>query len=289
MAIKDILVELSGCDSDGSALEAALLVAEPFGARLDVLHVQPGPMDIIVHAALKQFSSKMGNTELIHALQHEAENRALAAEAAYETFASARFPGGRGGSGASASWRQIEGDPATIVSAEARYNDLVVVGRGSEKDELPVDAVANILVRCGRPLLLAPNTALKSIGKTIAIAWKETAEAARAVTAAMPLIERAERVLVLTADEPRADLALNLKAAERLAQSLPHHGVKSEARRVLFGPDLASRMLARSAAEAGADLLVMGAYSHSRTRELVFGGFTRELLVACELPLLMLH
>ncbi|HYM18106.1 MAG TPA: universal stress protein [Micropepsaceae bacterium] len=290
MAIKDILVELSGCDSDGSALAAAYFVAEPFGARLDILHVQPGPMDIIVHAALGQFTSKMGNTELIHALQHEAENRSLSAKAAYETFANARFPGGRNApSGTSASWRGIEGDPATIVSQEARYSDLVVVGRGSERDDLPADAVANILVQCGRPLLLAPNAAVKSIGRTIAIAWKESAEAARAVTAAMALIERAERVLVLTADEAHADPVLNLKAAERLAQSLARHGVKSESRRVLSGSELASHTLARSAAEAGADLLVMGAYSHSRTRELVFGGFTRELLMRCDLPLLMLH
>ena len=156
-------------------------------------------------------------------------------------------------------------------------------------DELPVDAVANILVGCGRPLLLVPNAAVKSVGKIVAIAWKETAEAARAVTAAMPLLQRADHVLVLTADEARADPAANIRAAERLAQALARHGINSEARRVPAGGEHASRALVGSAAEQGADLLVMGAYSHSRTRELVFGGFTRELLLSCDLPLLMLH
>src|SRR5262245_49635418 len=123
MAIKNILVELSGCDSDSSALEAAYLVAEPFGAQLDVLRVQPEPMNIIVHAALSQFTTNMGNTELIHALQHEAETRSLSAKAAFDAFASARFPGGRAApSGTGASWRQMEGDPVATVSAEARYS-----------------------------------------------------------------------------------------------------------------------------------------------------------------------
>jgi nucleotide-binding universal stress UspA family protein len=282
MAIKNILVGLTGCDSDGSALEAAYLVAQPFGAKIDALRVQPGPMDIIVHAALKQFTSKMGNTELIHALQHQSESRSLSAKAAFGEF-TGRHPE------IGASWRQMESDPIQTVSAEARYDDLVVLGRGAEVDELPVDAVANILVKSGRPVLLAPNAALKSIGKTVAIAWKETAEAARAVTAAMPLLERAERVLVLTADEHGDDPTAKLRAAERLAQSLSAHGVKAEAKRVPADSEHPSRALARAAAEEGADLLVMGAYTHSRTRELVFGGFTRELLMICDLPLLMLH
>jgi nucleotide-binding universal stress UspA family protein len=282
MAIKNILVGLTGCDSDGSALEAAYLVARPFGAKIDALCVQPGPMDIIVHAALRQFTSKMGNTELIHALQHQAESRSLSAKGAFDEFAR-RHPE------IEASWREIENDPIQTVSTEARYNDLAVLGRGAEADELPVDAVANILVNCGRPVLVTPNAALASIGKTIAIAWKETAEAARAVTAAMPLLERAERVLVLTADEHGDDPAANLRAAERLAQSLATHGIKAEAKRIPAESEHPSRALARAAAEGGADLLVMGAYTHSRTRELVFGGFTRELLMRCDLPLLMLH
>jgi nucleotide-binding universal stress UspA family protein len=290
MAIKNILVGLTGADTDGAALTAAYLVAEPFGARIDVLRVQPEPMQIVVHAALKQFTSKMGNTELIHALQHEAESRSFSAKAAFDEFASLHFPDGRAApSGVAASWRQIEGDPIGTVSAEARYSDLVVLGRGAETDELPADAVANILVGCGRPVLVVPNAALTSVGRTIAIAWKETAEAARAVTAAMPLIERADRVTVLTADEAHADPAVSIASAERLAEALARHGPKTEARRVVVEGEHASRALARSAKVLKADLLLMGAYSHSRTRELVFGGFTRELLMSCDLPLLMLH
>jgi nucleotide-binding universal stress UspA family protein len=289
MGIKNILVGLTGGDCDGSALTAAYLVAKPFAADLDVLRVEPEPIQIIVRAALEQFASKRGNTELIHALQHEEESRTLSARAAFDEFV-AEFQQGRDAPyGAGASWRQVIGDPVQTLIVEGRYSDLIVLGRGTRPDELPADAVANILVGCGRPLLLAPNAVLPSLGKTIAIAWKEAAEAARAVTAAMPLLQRSDRIVVLTADESGADPVANIRSAQHLAKSLARHGFNPEAKRVTVERESPSRALVRSAVAEGADLLVMGAYSHGRTRELVFGGFTRELLKSCDLPLLLLH
>jgi nucleotide-binding universal stress UspA family protein len=180
------------------------------------------------------------------------------------------------------------GDPAQTIISEGRYSDLIVLGRGSSTDELARDSVAGILIGCGRPILLVPNAAPSSLGKTVAIAWKDTPEAARAVTAAMALLQRSDRIIVLTASEAGAGPA-DLGSAQRLAKSLAQHGFNPEAKRVAVQHESASKALARAAASEGADLIVMGAYSHSRTRELVFGGFTRELLTNCDLPLLMLH
>ena len=111
----------------------------------------------------------------------------------------------------------------------------------------------------------------ESVGSTIAIAWKETAEAARAVTAAMPILAKAKKIVVLTASESSADEDAEMHPAEYLTRQLAAHGFKAEAREVEPGKRSAADALIAAAHEAGADLLVMGAYSHSRFRELVFG------------------
>jgi nucleotide-binding universal stress UspA family protein len=288
MSIKNILVALTGSVSDRSALAAAYLVAKPSAAHIEALRAQAEPIQIIVQAAVNQFASPLGNIELIHAIEREMEARTVSARTAFDEFAAKLMAENDPRYGINASWRHIMGDPLQTIIAEGRYVDLVVLGRGTPSDELPRDSVANILIGCGRPLLLVPNAAPSSLGKTIAIAWKDAPEAARAVTAAMPILQRSDRIIILTASEEsesRADLA----SAQRLAKSLAQHGFNPEAKRVAVGRERASQALARAAASERADLIVMGAYSHGRTRELVFGGFTRELLTSCDLPLLMLH
>jgi nucleotide-binding universal stress UspA family protein len=280
--IKNILVPLTGFDSDAAALQTAYLLGAPFAANLACLRVQPDPMRIVARAAVGQFGSSMGNVELIHALQKEGDERTAKAQRAFEDFAK-RNPS------AAATLKEIEGDPIADTTREARYADLVVVGRAPKVSELTALDIGSVLVGCGRPVLLAPEKPASAIGATIAVAWKETAEAARAVTAAMPLLQRAKRVAVLTAEESVPAASDEGLPAERLARKLAAHGISAEARHVAPGKRPASEALLAAAHEAGADLLVMGAYSHSRFREFVFGGFTRQILQACDLPVLMLH
>jgi nucleotide-binding universal stress UspA family protein len=138
-------------------------------------------------------------------------------------------------------------------------------------------------------VLLAPPSETAAIGSTIAVAWKETAEAARAVTAAMPLLERAKKVIVLSVEEHSGLPAASTASAERLATQLARHGMNVEAHGLLAKPHGGAGTLIEKAKELEADLVVSGAYSHSRVREVVFGGFTRSLLGSCELPVLLLH
>lgn len=289
--IKNILVPLTGFENDAKALSAAYCVGAAAAANVVCLRVSPDPMQIIAQAALGQFGTTMGNVQLIHAIEEEGRNRTKAARKAFDEF-SGRISSSAGallGGPITVSWQEIEGDPVADVIAAARYSDLIVLSRSPKGGEFSADSIASILVKSGRPLLLVPEKPLETIGLHIAIAWKETAEAARAVTAAMPLLSHAKRVAVISASETGSTSTTDLGPAARLAEQLAHHGFSPDARDIAFAEQPISKLLIQAAHEFGADLLVMGAYSHSRFRELVFGGFTRQVLLACDLPVLFLH
>jgi nucleotide-binding universal stress UspA family protein len=290
--LKNILVPLTGFPHDSNALEAAFLVGWPFDAVIDALHVQPDPMKIVLSAAVQQFETSHSNRELVLNLQRQAAAHSTKAKEAFDRFAARHLSAhafASAQSGVSASFRCVEGDPLDDTISTARFADIVVAGRAPEHGQFSTDQIANILVGCGRPLLLVPSREAEAIGGTIAIAWKEKAEAARAVTAAMPLLTRAKKVIVLSVEEQSSQTAACSASAEHLATQLARHGMNVEAHALLAKPHGGAGTLIEKAKELQADLVVSGAYSHSRVRELVFGGFTRSLLGSCELPVLLLH
>ena len=290
--LKNILVPLTGFPNDANALEAAFVVGWPFDAYIEALRVHPEPMEIVMAAAVRQFASKKSNRELVLSLQADAASRTNLAKETFDQFFKRHLAAHAFGSatgGATAAWRQMEGNPVEDTTAAARFSDLVVLARAAEGGQFPADSVANILIGCGRPVLLVPDVDPGAIGSIIAIAWKEKAEAARAVTAAMPLLARAKKVVVLTMNEEGADTTESTQSAQRLASQLARHGMATEAHGLAAGPQADPQILLGKAKELGANLLVAGAYSHSRVSELVFGGFTRAILRKCDLPLFLLH
>lgn len=289
---KNILVPLTGFEADSMALDAAFVVGQPFDANIEALRVQPEPMDIVLAAALRQFGTKMSNRELVLSMKQEALSRTRSAKEAFDQFLKRCLSAhafGSAASGVTASWREIEGHPVQATTAEARFSDLVVLGRAPEHGEFSTASIASIVVGCGRPTLLVPNSELSSVGHTVAIAWKESAEAARAVTAAMPLLTRAKKVIVLTVAEDSDDPQQSMRSAERLATQLARHGFTVEPHGLAAQAHAGVGPLTHRAKQLGADLIVAGAYSHGRMRELVFGGFTRAFLTGCELPVFLLH
>jgi nucleotide-binding universal stress UspA family protein len=284
--VKTILVPLTGYENDPRALEAAYLVARRHRARIRCLHVEPDPIKIVSQVAAQQFYSRLGNVELIRALEKEAKVRRSEADAAYASFLELRFK--NAATNEKPSFERIEGDPVDETISSSRYYSLLVLARAPDGGEFAHDSIANILVGCGRPLLIAPDSPMDTIGSVVAIAWKESAEAARAAGSAAPFLNAADRIVVLAVQE-REDDKSERHAAERLARVLREEGATAEAHAVTLGNQSVTEALLKGARDKGADLLVMGAYSHSRMRELVFGGVTRNVLKGCDLPVLMVH
>ncbi len=191
-----------------------------------------------------------------------------------------------------AEWGAVEAlgfDLGEIVLRRARYADLIVAGQTDpDWDFSPVlDFPERLAIESGRPVLVVPYAGRHlEIGRNAVVAWKPTREAARAVFDALPLLKSAQNLQILEVNEHHPPGAVPDTA---LAAALSRHGIKST-HRVSAAADIATgdEILSRLAG-AGADLLVMGAYGHSRMRELVLGGVTRHISRHMTAPTLWSH
>jgi len=212
----------------------------------------------------------------------ETRRRAEAARAAEAEFRQAERR-----AGGNAEWRLSSGDAVAALRLAARYADLVIAAQPEPDDPFGQAFAAELVLGAGRPVLFVPYAGrFADAGKRVLVAWNASREAARAVSDALPMLARADSVEVV-AFQPGGDHG-ELPAAD-IALYLARHGVKATAARdVAPGLKIGARILSR-AADGAADLIVMGAYGHSRLRELALGGATRSLLEAMTVPVLMSH
>jgi len=194
--------------------------------------------------------------------------------------------------GLSGEWRLATGDSADLTVEQARYADLTIIGQVNPEAPPPGGAARlpePLALASGRPVLIIPYVGrYEPIGSRVLVSWNRTREATRAVNDALPLLQKAERVTVLSINPEQGDPQPNPPGAD-LARHLARHGVKVEssytvAKDIAVGSAILSR-----AADLGADLIVMGCYGHSRLRELVLGGASREILGHMTVPVLMSH
>ncbi|MBA3623067.1 MAG: universal stress protein [Methylibium sp.] len=269
---KSILLHLDGSARTAERVQVAQHLAETFNAQVTGLYgampaLQRYPLAVEGSAATV---AKMADLD--------ADGRE-AAKAAF-VVASAGSP--------RLKWSESNSDAFRDFTRRAFYADLMILGQRNPDDpaagELPADFVPSLLVDSGRPALVLPYAgAIAPIGRTALVAWKETREAARAMSAALPWLRRAEQVHVVCYDDEPA-IALH-----SLEEYLTAQGVAATLHRA--GPEQGSvgeNLLSR-AADLEADLLVMGCYGHSRAREWVLGGATRTVLRSMTVPVLMVH
>lgn len=217
----------------------------------------------------------------------------------------AREDGGRAVRAIQKAAPELIGDRLTIESPEidlaeaqslagvlGQSADLVIVGRPIAEDMSRLDdlVLEGALFRSGRPCLVIPRwDKPKRIGARALIAWRGSAQAARAVHDALPLLETAQTVRIMHAGEPSPATGDNPLALARLARHLSRHGVAvEEPKSAPLGAEIGAAILAE-ARIMGADLLVMGAYGHGRLRDMVLGGATRTVLHHAEIAVLMAH
>jgi nucleotide-binding universal stress UspA family protein len=185
-----------------------------------------------------------------------------------------------------ARWRLDEGEPIERLLFHARHHDLIVMARAAGLDGLPPDRLETLLLGCGRPLLITPaGAAMHTLG-TAMVCWKETRDAARAVSAAMPLLSRARRVVVVSV---RENGGAPPDAIAEIVGSLGWHGIAAEACLLERDGRATSAVLSAAARSYAADLMVMGAYGHRHLRQLLFGGCTQSAIEAADCPVFLVH
>jgi nucleotide-binding universal stress UspA family protein len=277
MTPKSILVLVDGGPQSEATLATGLAVAKSFGAQVQALHVQADPATLV--PIVGEGMSGAMVEQVMDAMAKAVDQRAQKARAAYDKLSAA-------GSGVALTWRQEMGPEPVVLAAAGRLVDLTVLGRPDKSmDGQTAASLDAALFDTGRPVLVAPPAVATSFGRRVALAWNGSAEASRVVACALPYLVQAEHVTVLSA--PGTD---KRAPAEALIAYLALHGVKADAQSFeLHHHQSVGHGLLEQAEKMSADLLAMGAYGHSRLREMILGGATRDVLAQATLPVLMAH
>lgn len=287
MTIKSILVPVSAGRVSRSPIEAAFLVGRRFDAHVDVLHVRPDPRNMIPYVGEGMSGALI--EEVMGAAEREAGDRANVAHTLFEDLVSrSQVPVTTtpAAGGFSAAWIEDAGRDDEAVARYGRLADMIVVSRPLRQAEVPTSTVFEAaLFESGQPLLVAPPEPVADMGRTILIGWNGSPEAARAVTAAMPFLVEASAVSIFSANT----WGEGMLSAEGLAKRLGWHGIDANVRTVSEPARPIGEMLLAEAEARGADMIVMGAYTQSRLRQMVLGGVTRHVLSTATLPLVMAH
>ena len=275
---KNLLVHLDPSDQGSRRLAAAAGVARAFDAHVRGLYVIP-PDPVPPYAAGVPVGGSAGLLEAggSNALREQMDATRQAFESVCER------------TGVAGTWGQMEGPVALILSLYARYADLSIVGQDAEPDTglfLP-GLAAEVALDSGGPVLVIPHSGdWETIGSRPMVAWSGTRESSRAVHDALPFLKRAKETTVLTVREPSDDRDEPSEPGLDIVGYLGRHGIEAKFRRETTELDVADELLARMGDHL-CDLLVMGAYGHSRLRELVFGGATKSMLAHMTAPVLM--
>ncbi len=277
MSYKTILVHLDSGKRAAERVELALGLAETYDAHLVGLFALSAPH--IPSYALAEAGPVV--------VEAEARYRAEAARAAEAIFRRVTARLAR-----SAEWRSTTRDALAAAQLSARYADLVVAGQRDPDDGtgIALNFAEELVLSAGRPVLFVPYAGhFAHVGRRVLVAWNAGREAARAVTDALPLLQRASLVQVIAFDPRKGGADHGDIPGADIGLVLARHGVKVSVEQQRSDEvDVGNQILSR-AADLDIDLIVMGAYGHSRVRELVLGGVTRTLLDTMTVPALMSH
>jgi nucleotide-binding universal stress UspA family protein len=288
--MKSFLIPIGGSDTDSSLFETALAAARPFSSHLNFLHVHIGPGEAALHSPHTGFAMGPALSSALQELDTKAQTRSELAAQHFGEFCAKAMVEIRDApertDAVTASWREEDGSALPRILFHARHHDLVVVGRAKSANGLPADFLEQLLVGCGRPVLIAGPSAAPAFAGTIMVCWKESPEAARAVNAAMPFLRHARRVVVASIAENGDSTAESLAD---VARQLAWNGVRAEQRTVLASGGGIPALLSAAAHECGADLMVLGAYGRSRMHEILFGSCTQAVIRNAETSVLLMH
>lgn len=279
MSYKTILLHVDETERCTARIDIALQLAEAFGAHVTALALAP---DLPVPAMVEiSYGAQLA----------EAHQRAVR-EALDPVKAEFSQRARRAGI-ASTEWREAQGAAVSSAALHARYADLVVVGqpdpRAGQSQPAP-GFVDELLLGGGRPVLVVPYAGrFAGVGTNVLVAWNASRESTRAVTDALPLLKRAKRVTVVSIDPQHIPGVHGESPGADIALYLARHGVKAEAHPTPSGKLEVGDVILSRASDLGSDLIVMGAWGHSRARELVMGGATRRLLGEMTVPVLLSH
>jgi len=266
-----------------SALETAFLLAQKFDSFIEGFPLRPAVADLVAmdpDSGLTMVAVKENDAEMIRS-----------AEMLFRAFMESRkvAPRGESAAVASLSWSWLKDAPSghDFVGSYGRIFDAIVLARPGDEWQSPsMITLESALFESGRPVLIAPPSAPRTLGSNVLVAWNNSTEQARTMADAMPLLRSASRVTILTVE----GATVAGPNGEQMARSLQMNGIAAEP--ITLKPAAkksAGETILAKADELGCDLIIKGAYTQSRLRQMIFGGTTRHILANAKLPVLMAH
>lgn len=284
--MKRLLVPMFGDAKDDVALDAANKLANARGAHIDARLFLRDPSGVIPYVG--EGVSAVSAQRLIEAAQDNLQKRERSARKKFEAWCdlekidiSKHIENG----GTSADFDVVIGHLPSAVVPFARIADINIFARTNDIDDPDWGGLIQIaLFESGRPTLLVSSIVPDSIAKRIVVAWNGSAEAARAVAMTMPILQQAEAVFIVTVNDDDND-----HDPAKLAETLEMNGITATPVSTNADQKSVSSTLMAKAAKVHADMIIIGAYSHNRFGEMIFGGVTRDLLDGSDIPVLMVH
>jgi len=280
--MKTILVPTEQSSRMVSALDTALLLARKFDSCVEGFPLRPAVADLVAmdpDSGLTMVAVKENDAEMVRQ-----------AEALFHTFMGNNQVPQRSGDGpASLSWSWLADAPSghDFVGSYGRVFDMIVLARPGDEWQSPsMITLESALFESGRPVLIAPPTSPRTLAANVLVAWNNSTEQARTMADAMPLLRLAERITILTVE----GATVAGPSGEQMARALKMNGLPADTMTLKpVGKRSAGETILAKADELGCDLIVKGAYTQSRLRQMIFGGTTRHILANAKLPVLMAH
>jgi nucleotide-binding universal stress UspA family protein len=279
--MKTILVPTQNTPAMNSALELAMLLARRTGAYIEGFPLRVAIPPYVVAELTAGF------TMAAYAEQRDEETTEL--RRLFETFMQEHGirPPGATAEAISYGWLAVAPEEESFIGSHGRAFDITVMNRlDADSTSLHQRAIESALFESGRPVLLAPPAASKQIATNIMIHWNGSTEQARANAFAMPLLHLADRVTVLTVIGGQE---VPGPSADDILRQLQHNGIAAKAVRVKLGERDTGEAVLDAARAEGCDLLVKGAFTRNRLRQMIFGGATSHIMEHADLPVLMAH
>jgi len=286
MTLRSILVPVRGDGMGEGVLDHALSLAKRHNAHLEVLHCRPKPEDMIPYGIPIPASLRKSLTASATTLADEQEGQIrklfddYCAKRGIDEVNGYPWPEDK----VSATWREAVGKQANVIGLRGRLCDLIAVPMPDRDQNLGLNTLQAALVESGKLVLMCPPVPVKDIGARVAIAWNGSGEAARAMTAALPILRKADAVVLLASSDRTLPVS-----AEEAKIYLETHGATCTIQGFTRGSQSVPKLLLDSAKKAGADCLLMGAYGQSRQREMIMGGVTQYVVDHADLPIFFMH
>lgn len=279
------LLAVIGDGNAGSVLEASLLVARRFNSHIVGLHSLTTEYAVV-------FGGEMGfsiSSEVDRTLEREGHERRDQARRLFRDFMNAHgVPIGAPAAdydGPSAAWREEDGRQNAVVGMSGRVYDLILVEQPEKLASIAEATLEDALFESGRPVMMVPKTLGQYLGETIAVAWNGSTETAMTVALAMPFLSQAKHVCVVAVGAQH--MPEPGPSGEELARNLEGHGLSVSLRTAFGRQKPQGESFLKEAMASGADLLLKGAYTQSRIRQMIFGGATRHIIMDAKIPVIM--